>query len=306
MGPNIIIAGAPKCGSTSLYHLLSQHPDIYFPVCKEPGYFIAEYFQSISTQSPNYSRFRSNLILDKVEYYRQYSAAHQHFRGDASITYLFKPRMAADKILRELGRDVHIIFILRNPLRRLVSQYQYCVELGFETEGLAQALKLESERMNSNWSSIFAYVGHGLYAEGVTVFRQKFPNVTVVFSENLLANTQDTLRYISHQIGLREFAFRINNNIYNKSGKPRIRLLHRLLMNKSTLRSAIYRCMKPWISREKAIQLLNRLRQMNQIRFNSQSQYEIAREWALDIYKDDLNLLASCIDVDIPWSEGRL
>ena len=40
--PNFFIVGAPKAGSTSLYHYLDQHPDIYMSPIKEPNYFATE------------------------------------------------------------------------------------------------------------------------------------------------------------------------------------------------------------------------------------------------------------------------
>jgi hypothetical protein len=40
--PNFFIAGAPKSGTTSLYHYLGQHPEIYMSPIKEPNYFASE------------------------------------------------------------------------------------------------------------------------------------------------------------------------------------------------------------------------------------------------------------------------
>ena len=37
--PNFFIVGAAKSGTTSLYHHLSQHPDVFMSPVKEPGYF---------------------------------------------------------------------------------------------------------------------------------------------------------------------------------------------------------------------------------------------------------------------------
>ena len=37
--PNFLIAGAAKCGTTSLYHYLGQHPDVFLSTPKEPNFF---------------------------------------------------------------------------------------------------------------------------------------------------------------------------------------------------------------------------------------------------------------------------
>ena len=40
--PNFIIAGFPKCGTTSLYHYLNEHPQIFMPNQKELHFFTFE------------------------------------------------------------------------------------------------------------------------------------------------------------------------------------------------------------------------------------------------------------------------
>jgi hypothetical protein len=37
--PNLVVVGALKCGTTSLYHYLKQHPEVYLPTRKELHYF---------------------------------------------------------------------------------------------------------------------------------------------------------------------------------------------------------------------------------------------------------------------------
>lgn len=44
--PNFFIVGAAKSGTTSLVHYLSQHPDVYFSLWKEPHYFVSEFVQN--------------------------------------------------------------------------------------------------------------------------------------------------------------------------------------------------------------------------------------------------------------------
>jgi Sulfotransferase family len=40
--PNFFIVGAPKSGTTSLYHCLDQHPEIYMSPVKEPSFFASD------------------------------------------------------------------------------------------------------------------------------------------------------------------------------------------------------------------------------------------------------------------------
>ena len=40
--PNFLIIGAAKAGTTSLYHYLRQHPDVFMSSVKEPRYYWQE------------------------------------------------------------------------------------------------------------------------------------------------------------------------------------------------------------------------------------------------------------------------
>lgn len=58
--PDFLIIGAQKCGTTSLFYYLSQHPDLCLPAIKELQFFTFEY----SKGWPWYeNQFRANPIL---------------------------------------------------------------------------------------------------------------------------------------------------------------------------------------------------------------------------------------------------
>ena len=104
--PNFLIVGAAKSGSTSLYKYLSQHPEVFMPVNKEPNYFVAEYQQKMSKDSPNYKRSLNRMVFEKLEYYNLYKdvSTKQKIIGEASVTYLYKYDYAIPKIKEELGK----------------------------------------------------------------------------------------------------------------------------------------------------------------------------------------------------------
>lgn len=41
--PNFLIVGAAKSGTTSLYHYLNQHPEVYMSPIKEPRFITAQF-----------------------------------------------------------------------------------------------------------------------------------------------------------------------------------------------------------------------------------------------------------------------
>ena len=62
--PNLYIVGAPKSGTTSLYHYLNQHPDINIPN-KEPRFLINNIINSVSEDDPIKPYLIRSSILDK-------------------------------------------------------------------------------------------------------------------------------------------------------------------------------------------------------------------------------------------------
>ena len=128
--PTFLIIGAGRSGTTSLYHYLGQHPDIFMSPVKEPGFFayedetrplIGAYGEA---ELPGYSTRREDyeaLFADvSVE-----TAA-----GEASVDYLYLPR-AARRIRRHVPQ-ARLIAILRQPADRSHSQFWARVASGRE------------------------------------------------------------------------------------------------------------------------------------------------------------------------------
>lgn len=108
--PDFAIIGAPKCGTTFLYHLLAEHPLVRPAAFKELHYF--------------------DLLHDKGEqWYRRCFPSPRHKDGQKTITgeatpgYLDHPdapeRMAA------VAPQVRLIALLRNPVDRAYSGYHF-------------------------------------------------------------------------------------------------------------------------------------------------------------------------------------
>jgi hypothetical protein len=109
--PDFFIVGAPKCGTTALYHYLRQHPDIYFAP-KE-----IHYFGSDLTFRENDKRPRT-----EEQYLECFSrAAHENMLGDASVWYLYSKEAARE--IKRFSPAARIIIMLRNPIDMLYSNY---------------------------------------------------------------------------------------------------------------------------------------------------------------------------------------
>ena len=299
--PNFIIAGAPKCGSTTLFRYLNPHHDVFFPKIKEPGFMIKEYYKALSKDSPNYQRQLEYLVLDEKSYGQLYDEVNCKILGDSSISYLFQYENAIENILKYSGRETKILFILREPLSRLKSQYQYIVELGFENQELTKALELEEYRLSENWSSIFAYKQQGLYAQGIRAFMEAFEHVHVMFFEDLIVDPAEQMDKVYEFLGISSSELG-EDLTFNKSGIPRNRAVHNFLMTKNPLRTVFAKAMRSFMSEDKLLLIRDKLRGMNQRKNSGIEISDDLKQTLKAFYKEDYKELERLLGRTLPWS----
>lgn len=128
--PNFFLLGAGRCGSTTLYSMLRQHPEIFMPELKEPSFFCS-YFQ---------------LVKDPISYFRLFSPVENETAiGEASHVYLSNPE--SPPVIRALFPAARFILIFRNPTERAYSLYRWAHRLKLEPlETFEQALDAEDSR----------------------------------------------------------------------------------------------------------------------------------------------------------------
>lgn len=130
--PDFFIVGAPKCGTTALYHYLRQHPQVFMPDRKEPHFF------AVDVRVPG-------AIRNPAEYAALFEDVGSARRvGEASVSYLAS--RAAGPGIRRFAPDARIIVMLRDPLEVVASLHQQLVyECEAEHEELSEALRIQRE-----------------------------------------------------------------------------------------------------------------------------------------------------------------
>lgn len=109
MAKFLIIGGAPKTGTSSVFKYLSDHRDINPSKVKETGYFLA-----------------NDSVLSIESYKEQFTSSDtDKIFLEASTAYLGSSENVPKKIKETLGNNVTILFILRNPIERLHSFFWY-------------------------------------------------------------------------------------------------------------------------------------------------------------------------------------
>lgn len=180
--PTLFIIGAAKAGTTSLHFYLDQHPQIQMSAVKEPNFF------SGPANGNTYPLGR----ISRLEDYEALFDDSYAVRGEASVGYSNYPRRdGVPSAIKELVPDAKFIYMVRDPVARTVSQYQYRVAMEGEKRSLQAALADLADPFS-------VYLCPSRYASQIELYFQEFPqeDVLVVDQAELLTDRRGTLRGI--------------------------------------------------------------------------------------------------------------
>lgn len=233
--PNFLIIGATKAGTTSLHRYLSIHPDIFLPQEKEPHYF-AFANNPPKFVGPGSIAFNNEIITDKYNYYKLFDndkARKSIAVGEASVMYIYYYKELIENIKNQLGEDVKLILILRNPIDRAFSSYLHLIRDGLEnTDSFGEAILKEKVRIKDNWMPLFYYIELGYYSDAIQYIYDNYKksNIKIFIYEDFCDNPVNVYEEICDFIG-------VNNNFkpdfsikYNSSGVPKYDFLHKLYL----------------------------------------------------------------------------
>ncbi|QXD16193.1 sulfotransferase [Rhodocaloribacter litoris] len=194
--PDFLIIGAMKSGTTTLHHLLEQHPDVYiprgelhffaiddldaFPQAQWDGCWVEQDFESFfDVYAAWYAR---HFALSKPD----------QIKGEDSATYL-SSRLAIDRIAR-YASEAKLIVLLRDPVARTYSHYWHWVRTG---------------RAIASFEDSIRY-GHGnllqrsYYEEHLRYCLERFSRkqVKILIFEHFIRNQLAVLREVLEFIGV--------------------------------------------------------------------------------------------------------
>jgi len=125
----LLIGGAPKAGTTSLYRWLCSHPQICGSSLKETRFFL-----DTDNRLPSNNRFSGSNLQDYAAFFCDCPAGQDVLRMDATPDYLYSH--SALQIADLLPRS-KILFIIRDPVDRLVSWYKFALQRNFIDESMS-------------------------------------------------------------------------------------------------------------------------------------------------------------------------
>lgn len=188
---HFFIIGAQRSGTTLLYDLLDQHPDIEMaqPKRPEPKFFL---------NAENVAKGRG-FYEDK-----HFSGPAKRIRGEKSTSYIEYPQVG--RRIRELYPEAKIVVMLRDPVERAVSNYHFSVKNGLEHRPIDQAILQEEKdapavHISGISTSPFAYLRRGLYSRYLNAYADIFPrtHIKILVYEQFvrqIRNWQDLLQFL--------------------------------------------------------------------------------------------------------------
>ena len=185
--PDFLIIGAPKCGTTSLYYLLAEHPHVEPAAAKELHFF------------------NSHFDLG-MEWYRRCFPRPEQKDGRSTITGEATPSYLGDLYapgrVAEVVPQVRLLVLLRNPVDRAFSHFQMAQRKGWATTatfeeavGAEHAGRLDED----SW-----YLSGGIYADQLARWSSLFGHeqILVLRSEDFSRSPEETLERVLGFLGL--------------------------------------------------------------------------------------------------------
>jgi len=230
-GPSFVVIGAAKAGTTSLYHYLSQHPDIFMSPIKETNFWLTRFEQG----RPNFEDLDVSPAIAqqllpptlKVTTYPDYLALFANRQqalacGEASPLYMHS--LVAPHSIRQALPKIKLVAVLRNPVERAYSDYQMRVRKG-EAVG---------EFLAGNLDDLF-YLKGGFYAQALSRYFDEFPadQIKVILYDALCRNPAETLQELFEFLGVPSTFEPDTQTRHNTGGVPSQSGIYHFLINSS-------------------------------------------------------------------------
>jgi hypothetical protein len=228
--PNLFLVGAPKCGTTSLYEYLRQHPRVFFPAnesdywrTKEPNHFC-----------PDLEIVDRFSIKDSRGYLDLYKGSERSvWRGDASPYYLFSE--SAPELIKQNCPGARILLTLRPPVDMMRSYHRDLLHIQLEDivdfyDAIGAGTTAQGAlfiRQPSRTPKYLDYLSISRFAPQVERYQSVFgrDRVKVVLLEDIASTPQAMFREVLSFLDI-DPSFQPEFRIYNETSHRQSPLEH--------------------------------------------------------------------------------
>lgn len=215
--PDFMVIGAAKCGTTSLFDWICQHPYVVRPTTDGRERKELLYFDYGFAKRPGWYREHFALQSERDAFTAQHG--RPFLTGEATATYLthwWAPKRAAGMV-----PDAKLIVTLRNPVDRAYSAFHMSRRRKVErSEVFEEAIALEAQRLAPEEAATrsdphynpplppplgyWSYLTRSRYDEHISRWFEFFPRDQFLFIEfeQMAADPQATLDRVYDFLGL--------------------------------------------------------------------------------------------------------
>ena len=188
--PTCLVIGAMKCATTALHRQLDRHPEVAMAHGKELNFFFG-------AESPPHDRsedwWRTGQWHRGTRWYAAQHDGEALVRGESSPGYTDPSHPEVAARIHDVVPDVRLLYLVRDPVVRAVSQWRHHVRDGTERRSVEEAV-LDPESQ---------YLARSRYAERVAPFLATFPRdqLLTVVQERLLTRPRAELARVYAHVG---------------------------------------------------------------------------------------------------------
>ena len=297
---DFVCIGAQKAGTTTLHDVLKQHPEVLLPVEKEARFAeVNEFYEQ------GFEKFWS-------QHFQSYS--NQKIVGNINPNLQIDNRYF-DRLYESFGKELKVLFILRNPIDRAYSHYLMSRNRGIENLDFLEALEKETVRIahpekHKNYhtdelrhfeKSHFSYVSRGIYSQQIHYLQKLFnsENIKIVFFDDLIKNKSTFFAEVLDFLGL-DTDFPINYSLSsNEAKKPKSELVRNIMRKESIIKSLLTKVISSKKLKKKIVNFLYGLNEKKLTKNDKQLDPEVRKVVYEKYFKEEIDSLETLLNRDL-------
>lgn len=284
----LMIIGAPKCGTTSLKFYLSQHPGI------------------CSHQQPEMMYFTDDSI-----YAQGYRRSFERYFGDAgqgkrilakNVGIMYLPYSL--KRLHDHNADLQIIISLRHPVERAYSAYWYARRRGWENlQTFEEGIQADPSRFNNDviLARNCAYIDRSVYIKYLAYVFQEFnkEQIHIFLLDDIKSCPEKICESIFSFVGLPSSSISDYERHINPAALPRYQSMTWLLSSRKPLPTTLRKSVRRLIPDRLGDNLRKKAIEVNEIEFSPPKMKEETRFRLIKYFKPYNRELSSLLGQDL-------
>lgn len=299
---DFICIGAAKSGTTTLFELIKDHPQLTMPSAKEVPFYSDEtvYKKGLDWYLQTYFAETDPDVL-------RGTITPQYMLGEDSAT----PTIIAERIQQDMP-GVKLIAILRHPIERAYSHFKMSAQRGHLPDDFSETIKtlLANKQLDKLRDSDITITNNFLfgseYGHELKPYYDRFApeNILVLFTDELKSDPQKTLDKVFEFLGIDSYTPPTLGQEFRKGGeKAKLAFLKPGNVYKIPFVKTLWKNYTPYAFRKKveySINLWNIKPGKEKLSKDSETYQAL-----VEFYKPDIRVLESLIGQAVPWQDWQ-